>query len=181
MTIGPNRPSLRTSFGFVTTRLADKKRSIQQGYPVAVCSDQGFTMDRDATGRCRPQGQWMHCMAIIGVRTNPEGAFILNSWGDNAHTGTVWPADAPVAGFWADASVVDRMMRQGDSFALADVAGFPQRPKPPLDWTVRGDSRMEIGVARKSPIRDGRFPFKGIDLWGASDVASQKSDWASVW
>src|SRR5438552_3544002 len=34
----------------------DVKRAVLQGYPVAVCSDQGFRMERDSTGRCRPQG-----------------------------------------------------------------------------------------------------------------------------
>lgn len=113
---------------------SDVKRSIQQGYPIAVCSDQGFTMQRDATGTCRPSGSWAHCMAIIGVRTingNKEQGFVLNSWGDSAHTGPVSPADAPVAGFWADSSVIDRMVRQGDSFALAEIVGFPARK---IDW-----------------------------------------------
>lgn len=117
---------------------ADAKRALQQGYPIAVCSDQGFSMARDQTGRARPQGSWAHCMCICGVRAaasdRTEGGFILNSWGDSAHTGPVWPADAPVAGFWADASVIDRMLRQGDSFALSDVAGFPAR-RP--DWFIR--------------------------------------------
>jgi hypothetical protein len=121
---------------------AEGKKAIQQGYPIAVCSDQGFSMQRDATGRARPQGSWAHCMAIIGVRAakdgRSEGGFVLNSWGDTAHTGPVWPADAPVAGFWADASVIDRMLRQGDSFALSDVAGFPAR-RP--DWFVRVEPR----------------------------------------
>lgn len=130
---------------------ADVKRAVQQGYPVAVCSDQGFTMTRDATGRARPQGVWNHCMAIVGVRAatgdRAEGGFVLNSWGDAAHTGPVWPADAPAAGFWADAAVIDRMVRQGDSFALADVAGFPVRK---LDWLVRAP-------ARRHPARPDRF------------------------
>jgi hypothetical protein len=122
----------------------DVKRAIQQGYPVAVCSDQGFRMERDGTGRARPQGSWAHCMAIIGVRSGPnEGGFILNSWGDDAHTGPVWPADAPVAGFWADASVIDRMVKQGDSFALSDMVGFPHRdPKP--DWFIKAAPRPEL-------------------------------------
>jgi hypothetical protein len=118
---------------------ADVKRAVQQGYPVAVCSDQGFTMTRDATGRARPQGVWPHCLCICGVRIAADGrteaGFLLNSWGDSAHTGGVWPSDMPVAGFWADAAVIDRMVRQGDSFALADVAGFPAR-KPLPDWFV---------------------------------------------
>lgn len=113
------------------------KRALQQGYPVAVCSDQGFRMDRDAAGFCRPQGTWYHCMAIVGYRGgNRPGFFILNSWGDQAHTGPVYPADAPPAGFWADWDVVDRMLKQSDSFALADVLGFPAR-KVPDDWFIR--------------------------------------------
>lgn len=118
---------------------ADVKRAIVQGYPVAVCSDQGFRMERDATGRAKPQGSWAHCMCILGVRAGAnEGGFILNSWGDQAHTGPVWPADAPVAGFWADASVIDRMVRQGDSFALSGLNGFPARK---LDLNIRHDPR----------------------------------------
>ena len=121
----------------LVTSWVDVKRSIQQGYPIAVCSDQGFAMERDASGRARPQGSWAHCMAIVGVRTSKdgrsEGAFVLNSWGDAAHTGPVWPADAPVAGFWADSAVIDRMVKQGDSFALSGFTGFPARK---LDWFV---------------------------------------------
>lgn len=135
----------------------DVKKSIQQGYPVAVCSDQGFTMQRDATGRCRPQGSWSHCMSIIGVRSAEggvaEGGFILNSWGDNAHTGPTWPEDAPKAGFWAGARVIDRMVSQGDSFALADVAGFPKRVVP-LDWNIRARPRPRDPFAR---LRDAEF------------------------
>lgn len=129
---------------------ADVKRAVQQGYPVAVCSDQGFTMERDATGRCRPQGVWPHCMALIAVRTGAnEGAFLLNSWGDSAHTGQVWPPDMPVAGFWADAVVIDRMVKQGDSFALSDVTGFPARK---LDWIVRAEPTSRRFAFHKSEV-----------------------------
>lgn len=115
---------------------ADVKRAIHQGYPVIVCSGQGFTMDRDKDGFASPQGSWNHCMAIIGVRGGKRpGAFILNSWGNRAHTGPRFPATAPEAGFWADADVVERMVRQGDSFAFSDVAGFPSRKLP--NWWVK--------------------------------------------
>jgi hypothetical protein len=123
----------------LVTSWTDVKRAVAQGYPVPVCSDRGFSMQRDATGQARPQGNWNHCMAIIGIRAARDGrseaGFVLNSWGDAAHTGPVWPEDAPVAGFWADANTIDRMVRQGDSFALSDVAGFPGRKIP--DWFIR--------------------------------------------
>ncbi len=125
---------------------AECKRAILQGYPVAVCSDRGFRMDRDREGFSRPQGTWYHCMAIIGYRGGARpGFFILNSWGDEAHTGPVYPADAPAAGFWADFAVVEGMLRQGDSFALADVRGFPARQVPD-DWFIRAQPRRPRDV-----------------------------------
>lgn len=42
--------------------------AIQNGYPVAICSGQGFTSTRDADGFCRASGSWSHCMVAIGVR-----------------------------------------------------------------------------------------------------------------
>lgn len=118
------------------TTWADVQRSVGQGYPVAVCSDQGFAMTRDADGFARPSGTWMHCMAIIAVRGGSRpGAYILNSWGDQAHTGGVYPDDMPVAGFWADPQTINRMVAQGDSFALSDAVGFPARRLP---WFATG-------------------------------------------
>lgn len=116
----------------------DVVRSVTQGYAIMVCSNVGFDgMNRDRDGFIRPSGNWPHCMSIIGLRGGDRpGAFILNSWGDAAHRGPVWPADAPVAGFWVDAAVVGRMVGQGDSYALSDVTGFPARTVP-LDWFAR--------------------------------------------
>ncbi len=117
---------------------SDVQRSISQGYPIAVCSDVGFENPngspgtRDAQGFCKARGTWPHCMSFVGVRGGDRpGAFCLNNWGDTAHSGPVWPKDAPVAGFWVDSFIVDKMVKQGDSFSLADVAGFPARD---LDW-----------------------------------------------
>lgn len=102
--------------------------AIHNGYPMIVCSSQGFTMVRDADGFCKPQGTWMHCLAIVGVKggTRP-GAFLLNSWGANAHTGPRGAGDPSPAGFWADADVVDRMLQQGDSWAFSQFVGFPAK------------------------------------------------------
>jgi hypothetical protein len=89
-------------------------------------------------------------MAITGVRTLPDGKvqfFILNSWGNSAHTGPVSPSDAPVAGFWADAAVVDDMLSQGDSFALSEVTGFPAR-KVPVDWFSLAEPKRPAAVPK---------------------------------
>jgi hypothetical protein len=108
-------------------------QALRQGYPLIVCSDQGFAMQRDADGFARPSGQWMHCMAIVGYQAAPrKGYFILNSWGATAHTGPVGKGNPSPAGFWADARTVERMLSQGDSWAFSDAKGFPQRA---LDWS----------------------------------------------
>jgi hypothetical protein len=111
---------------------AECRAAIRNGYPVAVCSGQGFRMKRDADGFCPPQGGWAHCMAVVGVQGGKRpGAFVLNSWGGTAHTGPLGAGNPSPAGFWADASVVDRMLREGDSWAFSGVNGFPARK---LDW-----------------------------------------------
>ena len=146
---------------------ADAKRAVGQGYPVPVCSDQGFAMARDADGFCRPSGTWNHCMAIVGVRGGSRpGAFILNSWGDAAHTGPRWPADAPPAGFWADPATVTRMLGQGDSFAISDAAGFPSRkiewfaaaPADPLPVVIALSGTPEADRQRQEFIREMATP-----------------------
>jgi hypothetical protein len=108
------------------------RAAIRNGYPVAVCSSQGFAMGRDADGFCRPQGVWHHCMAVVGVRGGGRpGGFLLNSWGPNAHSGPLGPGHPSPAGFWADAAVLGRMLAEGDSWAFSSAAGFPARK---LDW-----------------------------------------------
>ena len=120
--------------------------AIRNGYPIAVCSNQGFAMTRDRDGFCAPRGTWYHCMAIVGIRGGARpGAFVLNSWGANAHTGPLGLGDPSPAGFWADATVVDRMLRQGDSWAFSDAVGFPARK---LNWyAARPDLRFKARAA----------------------------------
>lgn len=142
----------------LVTSAKDAKRAIQQGYPIPVCSDQGFRMERDRDGFCAPQGTWYHCMCFIGYRNGARPGFLcLNSWGDAAHTGPVWPADMPPAAFWVDEAVVDRMLRQGDSFALADVQGFPVR-RIPLNWDVRA-------VPKRDPLDVFARRGEGVLAW----------------
>ena len=128
-------------------RFAEAQKAIENGYPVAVCSSQGFAMTRDRNGFCAPRGTWYHCMALVGVRGGPRpGGFLLNSWGPDAHTGPRDPADAPVAGFWADAGVLDRMLAEGDSWAFSGFDGFKARK---LDWYA---ARPEVRpVAKTTP------------------------------
>lgn len=114
-------------------------RSLGSGYPVSICSNVGFTFTRDSEGFCRPRGNWSHCMAGIGVRHgNRPGGLIWNSWGPSSNSGPHYPENMPSpfrgSTFWVDASVLDRMLGQGDSFSLSSYDGFPAR-KLPSDWT----------------------------------------------
>lgn len=121
----------------------EAKNALAQGYPLAVCSGQGFSAQRDADGFCRAQGSWAHCMAILGYQGGARpGFFICNSWGTSYHKGPGGKGDPPPAGFWAEASVVERMLGQGDTWAFSDVVGFPaKKPVNELDWYVRGRQR----------------------------------------
>lgn len=103
-------------------------RALASGYAVAVCSNQGFTMKRDRDGFCAPRGVWNHCLGLVGyTRVGRAGGFLLNSWGGEAHTGPSGLGNPSPAGFWAEAAVLDRMLRQRDSWAFSRVRGFPVR------------------------------------------------------
>jgi hypothetical protein len=110
----------------------------------AVCSDVGFgdvggdALIRDVEGYLKPRGVWMHCMGIAGYQGGPRPGFLLvNSWGSRWLGGPPGRfTDIPEGAFWADFTVVDRMLRQGDSYAVAGVDGFRKRKIDPSDWIV---------------------------------------------
>lgn len=45
----------------LVTSYEEARDAIANGYPVVVCSNQGFTSKRDSEGFARPQGKWAHC------------------------------------------------------------------------------------------------------------------------
>lgn len=105
---------------------------IGNGYPIAVCSDQGFTMTRDKDGFCTPQGSWNHCMLLMGARYGSrQGLCCAQSWGPNTPSGPT-ALDQPDNTFWIDADVVNRMLGQGDSFTGSEFDGY--KIQQLLDW-----------------------------------------------
>jgi hypothetical protein len=111
--------------------------AIASGYPVAVCSGQGFSSARDKDGFAAARGSWAHCMCFIGVRYEPKpGLLCLNSWGPRWIEGPKWPEDQPDGSFWVDADVATRMLRGEDSFAVSGYEGFPYRDLKHGDWAV---------------------------------------------
>ena len=110
-------------------------RMLANGYGIAVSSSQGFTMARDANGICQPSGSWAHCMCLCGYVTINGTVYgrIDNSWGPSSHTGPVGPGDPGPEGFYASGATIDKMLRQGDSWAFSAVAGFPSRR---INWVI---------------------------------------------
>lgn len=125
--------------------------AIESGYPVVVCSMQGFGSVRDSDAFCKATGQWAHCMCFISVRYGSRpGLLCLNSWGPTYVAGPRWPDDMPDGSFWVEKAVADRMLSAGDSFAVGSIDGFGFRdlhhgnwlmPFPPRPETVADESR----------------------------------------
>jgi hypothetical protein len=128
--------------------------AIASGYPVPVCSGQGFSSRRDEQGFCAARGSWSHCMCFVGVRYDRPGLLCLNSWGPSWVGGPKWPEDQPDGSFWVDKSVADRMLRGEDSFAVSGYEGFPWRDLRHGDWasvrpkgTGRGQRAASLALA----------------------------------
>jgi len=104
--------------------------AIQNGYPVTICTGQGFNLARDGDGFCRAQGRWGHCMFIAGVRFDRPGACIVQSWGPDCPTGPT-ALSQPSFSFWADRRAIEEILGQGDSWALSKSPAFQERELPP--------------------------------------------------
>lgn len=107
----------------------EAKAALQNGYPVPISSDQGFSMERDSDGMCRAEGSWAHCMLLIGYRGDKKWFCILQSWGKNTPSGPT-ALGQPDCSFWAEWDAVDHMLKQEDSFAASNFDGYPSRDIP---------------------------------------------------
>lgn len=110
----------------LVTDYEQARDAISQGYPVPVCSNQGFTSTRDEKGFARPRGSWAHCMAFVSVddADSRPGLLCVNSWSENWISGPR-RHDQPEGSMWVDADVCTRMLRGQDSFAISGYVGFP--------------------------------------------------------
>lgn len=125
------------------TSFAQAQDLIANGYPVPVCSDQGFAMQRESDGFCSPQGSWGHCMefrATFTAKGNKPGLVCQNSWGDYLKDGndkielaTGETVQLPQGCFGVDGDTADSMLKQNDSFGYADASGFQAKT---LNWLI---------------------------------------------
>jgi hypothetical protein len=104
---------------------------IYNGYPVILCSTQGFYTKhgRDKNGYLSPgRAPWEHAMLLAGIdeACDRPGGCIINSWGSDWVDGGT-KLNQPAGSFWADANVIDRICKQGDSIAISSYAGYPRQ------------------------------------------------------
>jgi hypothetical protein len=149
------------------TKWDEAKKAQRSGYGIFICSNQGFSSRRDENGVARPQGTWMHCMYLDGYHTDERGrefGHIQNSWGPNFFSGPVGWGNPNKGGFWADSAVIDRMLKQNDSYAVSGVKGFPAKK---LQWklgkVVPIKAQAQIEVARSNKFAPHQL--EGFPLW----------------
>jgi hypothetical protein len=118
------------------TTLEDLDAALKNGYPVTICSSQGFSRTRDKDGFCKAQGSWNHCMCVLGKRGGGrKGYLILNSWGDYV-SGPKYK-DQPDGSFYCEPETMARILRYGDSWAMSKQSGFPRGFLP--EWLTSPD------------------------------------------
>ena len=94
---------------------AEVRDCIANGYPVIICSNQGFNASkgRDKDGFLTPsRSNWNHAMCLAGVddNTTRPGVLCINSWGTDWLNGPK-RLDQPDGSFWIDASVIDKICK----------------------------------------------------------------------
>ncbi len=117
---------------FRTVSLVDSyeeaRDAIANGYPVGVCSMQGFEgATRDKDGFISPRGTWPHAM-VFGATWDdskrPGLALDNKSWPDSWVKGPL-AEGLPPGTAWVAAETCDRMLRGKDSFAYSQYEGYP--------------------------------------------------------
>ncbi len=103
--------------------------ALSSGYPVTICAKERFSVHRDQDGFSQARGICWHCVLIAGVRFDHPGACIMQSWGPDMADGPC-ALDQPSFSFWAGQHVIERILAEGDSWALSSASGFVQRPLP---------------------------------------------------
>jgi hypothetical protein len=105
--------------------------AIAAGYPVTIASAQGFRMQLDANGFGTASGSWNHQQCVVGYELTPVPClWIANSWGPCYSGG---PAGWNPAVMKVRKATAERMLREGDSWALSDHESFA--PKAGLDFS----------------------------------------------
>lgn len=142
-------------------------------YPVPIASNVGFDTPLRG-GFCTERGSWGHEMCIRGRFIDASSAnrgkcfVIQNSWGDYLRSDgtnnviTYVGADGkpaqktlPIGCFAVTASSVQRIVKQGDSFAISGFVGFPPQK---IDWFLKANPANPPALARNCN-REPAYPL----------------------
>lgn len=118
--------------GFVKIKTWEQLRdSIANGVPVIVGSQVGFGAKsgarRTSDGRLRSRwwSRWSHAMVFCGVSDGrSKRALLLNSWGTKWISGPKWLGDEPDGSFWVSKADAQKMIAQGDAYAILPIPGM---------------------------------------------------------
>lgn len=131
--------------------------AICNGYPVTIASDFGTKTIKPVDGRMVAtwNGRWLHAMCLIAYDGSGKEPlfYCLNSWGPNAHPKPL--QGEPPGGFWIRFNDVERIVRQGDSFAYSDFTGFPAKE---IDFTVFG-AQANVTHDQAPFVQEANMPF----------------------
>lgn len=107
---------------------AEARDAVTNGYPVIICSNIGFHDSRDKDGFVAEKGKWFHCFLLAGIDdlSIRSGGLLINSWGPNWIDGPK-RFGQPEGSFWAEPLTLNKMLRQGDSYAISDYVDLPRR------------------------------------------------------
>ena len=113
----------------LVTSYEEARDAIANGYPVPVCSMQGFSSTRDKDGFAKASGSWAHCMLFCGVddKHKRPGLLCMNSWGKHWISGPK-RHNQPDGSFWVDADTANRMLsRDPDSYSMSGFEGYKKQ------------------------------------------------------
>lgn len=108
--------------------------AIRNGYPAVFGSNVGYEGLRNEEGVIAAKGTWNHALVGIAIRYSPKYGWLVglnNSWG-NTWNPKGYVADEPMGFWWAKQSDVERMLRDGECFALSGIHGFPRQSLPDM-------------------------------------------------
>lgn len=124
--IGKERP---VETAALVTSAAEAADSIANGNPVFMCANWIFNQQQlDKDGFSNGGVRSGHCTLLTGVDTKSERRGFENqgSWGE-FYRGPKHKLGCAAGACWNDWAIIDKLLRQNDSFALSGFVGYPRR------------------------------------------------------
>lgn len=110
----------------------EARDALYNGYGINVCSNYGFSNNRNDKGIARAQGNWSHSMAWTACDdTGTQPYFLVqNSWGKwNSGGHPAW-GPIPDGSFLIDSDTAAGMLNQNGAYAFSNFDGFPVQKLP---------------------------------------------------